>query len=62
MNQRKIDVLPSWLNPCAVVSGSAFGDFASDGSGSRSSVYPFACTVRGTEAADPRALGVGRCK
>ena len=62
MNQRKIDVLPSWLNPCAVVSGLALGGFASDRSGSRSSDYPCSCTAHGTQAADLRALGQGRCK
>jgi hypothetical protein len=62
MNQRKTDVLSSWLNPYDVLSGSALGDFAADRSGSRSSVYPFSCAVRGVEAAEPRAFGQGRCK
>jgi hypothetical protein len=62
MNQRKTDVLSSWLSLYDVVSGSALGDFASDRSGSRTSVYPFACAVRGMEAAGPTALGRGRCR
>jgi hypothetical protein len=60
MNQRKRNVLSSWLNLYDVVSGSASGDFAPDRPGSRSSVYAFA--VRGAEAADPRAFGQGRCR
>jgi hypothetical protein len=62
MNQRKINVLSSWLNLYDVVSGSALGGFASDRSGSRSSVYPFSCAAHGAEAADLRALGQGRCR
>jgi hypothetical protein len=62
MNQRKTDVLSSWLNLYDVVSDSALGDFASHRTGSRSSVYPFSCALRGTEPADPRAFGQGRCK
>ena len=62
MNQRKADVLSFWLNLYDVVSGSALGDFASDRPVSRSFVYPFAWAVRGTEAADPRAFGQGRCR
>jgi hypothetical protein len=41
MNQRKIDVPSYWLNLYDVLSRSEFGHFASDRSGSRSSVYPF---------------------
>jgi hypothetical protein len=62
MNQRKADVLSSCLYLYDVVSGSALGDFASDHPGSCFSVYPFACAVRGAEAAAPRPFGRGRCK
>ncbi len=62
MNQRKTNVLSSWLNLYDVVSGSALGDFVPDHSGSRSSVYPLSRAAHGTEAADPRALGQGRRK
>jgi hypothetical protein len=62
MNQRKTDVPSYWLNLYDVLSGSELGHFASDRSGSRSSVYPFSCAAHGTEAAGPRALGLGRCK
>jgi hypothetical protein len=62
MNQRKTDVPSYWLNLYDVLSGSEFGHFASDRSGSRSSDYPCSCAAHGTQAADLRALGQGRCK
>jgi hypothetical protein len=62
MNQRKTDILSFWIKLYDVLSGSALGGFASDRSGSRSCVYPFSCSAHGTEAADLRALGQGRCK
>ncbi len=62
MNQRKTGAPSYWLNLYDVHSGSELDLFASNRSGSRSSVYPFSCAAHGTEAVDPRALGQGRCK
>ena len=62
MNQRRTNVLSSWLNLYDGVSGSALGDSASHHPGSRFSVYLFACAVCGTETADPTTFGQGWCK
>jgi hypothetical protein len=62
MNQRKTNVLSSWQNLHDALSSSALGDFASDRPGSRSSVYLFACAVRGAETAETRAFGQGGCR
>jgi hypothetical protein len=62
MNQPKMIILPSRLNPHDIVSGSPLGDFASDRPGLRSSVHALACSVRGMESADATTFGQGRCR
>ena len=62
MNQPKMTILPSRLNPHGVVSYSPLGDFACERPRLRSSVHGLACAAHGMEVAGRTAFGRGWCR